>query len=79
MASQNQSTRFSLESVMRGHHIYKSVWTPFVGKVFIIRCKEPRNRRDRFTVCYERLVMYQGNIQRWPGTFYEVVDTVVVQ
>ena len=25
---------FCQESVVRGHHVYKSVWTPFVGKIF---------------------------------------------
>ena len=52
MASQSVNvSSFSFVSVIHGHHIYKSVWTPFVGEGLTIQREEPRNRHDRLSVC----------------------------
>ena len=40
---------FQMESVIRGHHVSKIVWTPFVGEVLSL-CPESGNEYDRFTV-----------------------------
>ena len=38
------------ESVVRGHHIYKRVWSPIVGEVLEL-LREEENEHDRFAVC----------------------------
>ena len=38
------------ESVVRGDHIYKRVWSPTVGEVLQLT-REERNDHDRFAVC----------------------------
>ena len=38
------------ESVIRGHHIYKSVWSPRVGEIVSVD-HEHRNTHDRHAVC----------------------------
>ena len=43
------STDFSFDSVIRGHHIYKKVWTPSVGEVLLL-VKEEGNEHSRFAV-----------------------------
>ena len=37
---------FLLESVIRGHHIFKEVWTPRLGEILTVR-KEVGNAHDR--------------------------------
>ena len=38
------------ESVIRGHHIYKSVWSPRVGEIVSVD-REHGNSHDRHAVC----------------------------
>ena len=45
---------FSVETVVRGSHVYKKIWTAAFGKVFLCRCEG--NRFDPFAV-----VVMQGN------------------
>ena len=40
---------FCKESVVRGHHVYKAVWTPFVGEILDAR-REDENSHDRHAV-----------------------------
>ena len=50
MAAQSGETlEFTLESVVRGHHIYKAVWVPFEGETLAIN-KSLENRYDRYAV-----------------------------
>ena len=37
------------ESVIRGHHIFKSVWTPCLGEILLVG-KEAGNHHDRNSV-----------------------------
>ena len=65
MASQSVSiSSFSFVSVIRGHHIYKSVWTPFLGEGLTIQREEPRNRHDRFSVCVMKGHDVAGHVPR---------------
>ena len=48
MASQTEET-FSVVSVVRGHHVYKSVWTPLLGERLLVR-PETGNNHDKYTV-----------------------------
>ena len=38
-----------VESVIRGHHIYKSIWNPVIGEDLEVR-REPENVHDRRAV-----------------------------
>ena len=38
------------ESVVRGHHIYKRVWSPIIGEVLEL-LREEESEHDRFAVC----------------------------
>ena len=51
MASQCSSSTgtFSIRSVIRGHHIYKMVWTPYVGEELILKT-EDTNLYDKHAV-----------------------------
>ena len=40
---------YQVESVIRGHHIYKTVWTPFIGETLSLRI-EDGNEQDYFAV-----------------------------
>ena len=44
---------FLLESVIRGHHIFKEVWTPRLGEILAVR-KEVGNAHDRHAVALVR-------------------------
>ena len=40
---------FLHESVIRGHHVFKDVWTPHSGEILLVE-KEPGNAHDRRAV-----------------------------
>ena len=44
-----ESEECTLESVIRGHHIYKRIWRPLVGEVLTLE-REEGNTHDRFAV-----------------------------
>ena len=37
-------------NVVRGHHVYKDIWTPFVGEILHVE-QEDNNPEDCFAVC----------------------------
>ena len=39
----------AISSFVRGHHIYKRIWTPSEGEVLQLQ-REPSNPKDRFAV-----------------------------
>ena len=49
---------FSVESMVRGYHVYQSIWTPSVGEELLCR-KEPGNSHDPFAVA---VIDATGNI-----------------
>ena len=40
---------FLHESVIRGHHVFKDVWTPHLGEILLVE-KEPGNSHDSCAV-----------------------------
>jgi len=40
---------FAVDSAVWGHHIYKSIWTPFLGEVLRVEMEEG-NEEDIYTV-----------------------------
>ena len=58
MASEG-SDSYEKTSVIRGHHIYKSVWTPFIGEELVVEA-EDGNEHDKNAVA----VMKDGCVVR---------------
>ena len=44
---------FEIASYIRGHHVYKQVWTPNVGEKLVVK-RETGNRHDEFAVAVEK-------------------------
>jgi len=42
-------TSYNKESVVRGNHVYKTVWTPFIGESLVVNGKTD-NFRDSYAV-----------------------------
>ena len=59
MASTVKEAVYIHKKVIQGHHIYKAVWNPVLGK---IHCLDPEegNKHDRFAVCVERRWDYRS-------------------
>ena len=53
------SDSFTLESYIRGHHVYHTIWTPIVGEVLPAK-RELTNDYDRFAVA----VLKDGEVVR---------------
>ena len=51
------------ESVVRGHHVFKRIWTPVVGEVLIV-AREASNTEDRFAVAVTKDDMVVGHVPR---------------
>ena len=52
------------DSVIRGHHVYKTIWTPYIGETLLAQ-KDPANSHDRRAVAIvtlERAVV--GHVPR---------------
>ena len=43
------STSLSFSSVIKGHHVYKTIWTPYLGKELVLAAEET-NLFDRHAV-----------------------------
>ena len=50
-------------SVIRGHHIYKDIWTPFVGEILCVE-QEMHNSEDRFAVAIVKTETIVGHVPR---------------
>ena len=73
---------FSVEAMIRGHHIYKEIWTPVEGEV--LPCtREVGNSRDPMAVAVKKelvlLVTCPGIFLLYARSFYgeEVLSLVV--
>ena len=51
------------ESVVRGHHVFKQIWTPVVGKVLTVAI-EAGNTEDRFAIAVTKDDMVVGHVPR---------------
>ncbi len=52
-----------LDSVVRGHHIYKGAWTPFVGEELPLQ-REHGNSHDAFAVTIKIYASFVGRVPR---------------
>ena len=53
MAAGDEEAVFHLESTIRGHHVYKTIWTPTVGEALQV-VQEPSNSHDAYAVAILR-------------------------
>ena len=58
------ATSFRIESTVRGHHVYKASWSPYIGEELPVQC-EVNNIHDDFAVAVLKnsnilSVMYHG-------------------
>ena len=51
---------FVLSSVIRGHHIYKTVWSPSTGEI-LEAAREPDNPHDHH-VCLQKTEVIVGQV-----------------
>ena len=49
MAELNDEESYTLNSCVRGHHVYREIWNPFVGQELDVKT-EPTNPRDMYAV-----------------------------
>ena len=49
------------DSVVRGHHVFKSVWTPSLGEALSVK-EEQDNEHDIFAVSVEKAGMIVGHV-----------------
>ena len=57
------TTCLELETYIKGHHVYKEVWTPELGEQLNVRM-EPDNRVDKFAVCVEKDQAVVGHLKK---------------
>ena len=57
-------------SILRGHHVYKSLWTPVMNEELNVQI-EDSNTFDEFAVAMVEtsLAMFHGSLQEPAGTF----------
>ena len=72
--------KYTLESVIRGHHIYKSIWQPILGEQLTLERKEG-NSHDRHAVTlsgWQKMVAYLATYHEsshmHTGTLSDVVE-----
>ena len=54
---------FVLSSVIRGHHIYKTVWSLSTGEI-LEAAREPDNPHDHHAVCLRKTEVIVGHVPR---------------
>lgn len=54
---------FLYESVIRGHHIYKRIWTPTITEILSVNF-DPANRHDHFTIAVLKAGAVVGHVPR---------------
>ena len=60
------ATIFDTTSCMRGHHVYKNVWTPALGNE--LECRRGDNDFDRYAVAVLRRGVVVAHLPRLPLT-----------
>ena len=54
---------YTYDSVIRGHHVYKLIWTPRMGEQLPLRC-EDNNVRDATAVAVVKGIVVVGHLPR---------------
>lgn len=53
---------FTVDSVVRGHHVYKSVWTPYSGELLAVGV-ENGNEQDQYAVVVLKVSTWPHELQ----------------
>ena len=61
--SQEELEEHTHQSVIRGHHIYKDVWSPYTGESLTLQ-REDGNTHDRHAVCLLKDNRVVGHVPR---------------
>ena len=59
----SETETYSVESVVRGHHVYKLTWTPVMGEKLGTR-QEDGNLHDKYAVCAMKNEVTVGHVPR---------------
>ena len=62
-AAASENICFEIQSVIRGHHVYKEIWTPFIGEKLHLE-QEFGNRYDHCAVIIKKEVTTVGRVPR---------------
>ena len=54
---------YTVESVVRGHHIYKAVWTPVIGEALALEVEEGTHEEE-YAVAILKTGMVVGHVPR---------------
>ena len=57
------ATSFRIESTVRGHHVYKALWSPYIGEELSVQC-EVNNIHDDFAVAVLKNSNTVGHVPR---------------
>ena len=63
MNARNSASVFHSNSVVCSHHVYKRIWSPFIGETLSLEWK-PGNTCDQCTVCVKRGPDIFGHVPR---------------
>ena len=63
IASQECRAVYEKESVVRGHHVYKAIWTPVIGEELEVKTDEDNNH-DQHAVAVVRDGLVNGHMLR---------------
>ena len=66
-------TTLDLETFIKGHHVYKDIWTPKQGEQLDV-LMEPDNRMDKFAVCVKINEKIVGHLKK--GTSGRFAKTI---
>ena len=54
---------FVFDSVVRGHHVYKSIWTPLSGEVLAVEVEDD-TEQDNFAIAVHKGTIIVGHVPR---------------
>ena len=54
---------FTVDSVIRGHHVYKDIWTPYVGEELFLE-QEQGNQHDFYATTVKKNGVVVGRVPR---------------
>ena len=74
----SEREHFCFESTVRGHHVYKRIWTPIRGE--ILQTITKRNEHDRFAVAVKKEdKVCQEKFPRWLGSLFDTAEKLLAK
>ena len=67
------TTCLEIQTYIKGHHVYKDIWTPEIGEQLKVRI-EPDNCVDKYAVCVEKDKKVVGYLKKGEsGKFAKII------